>query len=276
MTITTGEEKALVGNEARGFRAPWPSPLSAWSDPPWILSGRVATAWFMIERARLAQFLSPDLMPRGDAGEVPARVRFYDVRFHDEHEPRRSVGRFREAVVAFASSAGSTDGEVSLFMWTDDDTYMLWGREIFGWPLERATVILSGKLWRDEPLPASGSAGSSTARCATGELGLRIDEVSPAAAASGPTPIWITPRRVLRRAGLDGDTREVLLVRPEIVDRGRRYEARGSAWITFLPGHPLAGLDVATPTFEVVDGICIRVGGDVDVIAEPTGEGTRR
>jgi hypothetical protein len=252
----------------RGFRDPWPSPQSAWNDPPWILEGRVATAWFSVERSRLAGFLSPDIMPRDDGAEVRARVRFYDVRFRDERDvPNSFGGRFREAVVAFAGSAGTVDGEVSLFMWTDDDTYMLWGREAFGWPLERAAMTFDGPLWSDGAIGDLSGAGS--ARCAVGELGLRIEEASAAPALTGPSAVWITPRRVLWRGRSEGDTREVLLVRPEILDRGRRYEARGKAWLDFHDGHPLAGLPVGAPTFEVVDGVRLRVGSDVDVLAEP-------
>jgi hypothetical protein len=266
----TSEARAARAGTDRGFRDPWPSPQSAWSDPPWILEGRVATAWFAIERERLATFLSADLLPRDHRAEVRARIRFYDVRFHTDGRPGTSSGRFREAVVAFASSAGAADGEVSLFMWTDDDTYMLWGREVFGWPLERATVDLQGPLWREGALGGEVS-GTSTARCPQGELGLRIDDGRPVPAPQGPGAIWITPRRVLHRAGLDGDTREVLLVRPEVIEPGRRYEARGSAWLSFSSGHPLAGIAVAAPTFEVVDGIRIRVGADVDIVTEVKG-----
>jgi hypothetical protein len=269
--MTIAARPARAGRD-RGFRDPWPSPQSAWSDPPWILEGRVATAWFTIARDRLATFLSADLLPRGGTGAVRARVRFYDVRFHADGQPGSSAGRFREAVVAFASSVGSVDGEVSLFMWTDDDTYMLWGREIFGWPLERAAMDLQGPLWSEGAL-GDAISGVSTARCSHGELGLRIDEGRLAPASPSAAAIWITPRRVLRRAGLDGDTREVLLVRPQMLDAGRRYEASGSAWLSFSAGHPLAGIEVAAPTFEVVDGIRIRVGADVDVVGEPVPEG---
>jgi hypothetical protein len=230
----------------------------------------VATAWFNVERARLGGFLSPDLMPRGEDAGVRARIRFYDVRFQDARGGANPfTGRFREAVVAFASSAGAVDGEVSLFMWTDDDTYMLWGREAFGWPLERAAMTFDGSLWSDGAIGPADLGGTSSARCAGGELGLRIEQISAAPALTGPGAVWITPRRVLWRARSEGDTREVLLVRPEILDRGRRYEARGEAWLDFRGEHPLAGLPVGAPTFEVVDGIRLRVGSDVDVLAEP-------
>jgi hypothetical protein len=239
------------------------------------LEGRVATAWFAIDRARVATFLSSDLMPDGNADRIRARVRFYDLAFRDERGPDEASGRFREAVVAFVSSVGTVNGEVSLFMWTDSDTYMLWGREAFGWPLERATMDFGGALWRDETLGPSAN-GRSVAHCAAGELGLQIGELTAAPAAPATGAIWITPRRILRRAGLDGDIREVLLVQPEVIEPGRRYAAQGRAWLSFAAGHPLAGVEVTAPTIDVVDGIRLRVGGNVDVVAEPRVEEMNR
>lgn len=271
---TKGSATAGAGT-TRGFRDPWPSPAQAWSDPPWILEGRVATAWFTIERARVATFLSGDLMPAGDDSRIRARVRFYDLGFRDERGPNEFSGRFREAVVAFVSSVGAVNGEVSLFMWTDSDTYMLWGREIFGWPLERARMDFDGPLWSGGALGGSAS-GRSIAHCNGGELGLQIDATTAAPVATGGGAIWITPRRVLRRAGIEGDVREVLLVRPEVIEPGRRYSAQGGAWLSFAAGHPLAGVEVSDPTIDVVDGIRLRVGGNVDVVAEPRLEETDR
>jgi hypothetical protein len=263
----------VTQGSVRGFRDPWPSSQSAWNDPPWILEGRVVTAWFSTERARLAAFLSPDLMPRDDGTKVRSRIRFYDLSFRDErHGENPFGGRFREAVVAFAGRAGTVDGEVSLFMWTDDDTYMLWGREVFGWPLERAAMSFDQSFWHSGTIDRSDLPGSSVARCAAGEIGLRIDEASEAPGLTGPGAMWITPRRVLWPGRSDGDTREVLLVKPEIMNRGQRYEAHGQAWLNFRAGHPLADLPVNEPTFEIVDGVRLRVGADVKVLAEAMGK----
>jgi hypothetical protein len=44
-------------------------------------------------------------------------------------------------------------------------------------------------------------------------------------------------------------------------------------WLNFNDGHPLAGLPVESPTFEVVDGVRLRVGTDVGVLVEPTSVG---
>jgi hypothetical protein len=259
----------------RGFRNPWPSPQVAWSDPPWILEGRVATAWLAVERTQVAQLLSPDILPRGSEAKVRMRIRFYDVAFNARDAGTKGVssGRFREAVVAFVSSVGSIDGEVSLFMWTDDDSYMAWGREIFGWPLMRAQFDFEGPLWSAEALSGSRAdapriSGVSKASLAAGSLGIRIAEGSLSTGGVSAAT-WITPRRVLRRAGLDPETREVLLVRPEVLEPGQKYEARGEAWLAFQPDHPLAAIRVERPSFEIIDGFRLKVGAEVSVVPEP-------
>lgn len=261
------------------FRDPWPSPQSAWSDPPWVLEGRVVTAWFMVDRRAVSQILSPDLLPRNAQPRVRMRVRFYDVLFTAQGAGQRegSTGRFREAVVAFSGSVGSVDGEVSLFMWTDDDTYMMWGREVFGWPLERAQFHFEESLWAAGELPGVTCRlqGAARARCRTGELGLEVSEAVPSEQ-SLPASTWITPRRVLRRAGLDPELREVLLVRPKILQSGQRYEARGNAWLDFRPDHALSGVSGSASAFEIVDGFRISVGADVEVVSRVANKGIDR
>jgi hypothetical protein len=254
----------------RGFRDPWPSPQTAWSDPPWILEGRVVTAWLTVERERVARLVSPDILPRSSDAGVRMRIRFYDVAFNADARTRNiSTGRFREAVVAFASSVGSIDGEVSLFMWTDDESYMAWGREIFGWPLLRAQFDFEGQLWSAEELSHNRISGSSKASSAAGSLGIRIAAGSPSQGGVSAAT-WITPRRVLRRGGLDPETREVLLVRPEVLEPGRRYQAQGEAWLAFPPDHPLAAIPIEKPSFEIIDGFRLRVGAEVSVFPEPS------
>src|SRR5262249_38622993 len=147
------------------------------------------------------------------------------------------------------------------------DSYMAWGREIFGWPLVRAQFDFDGPLWSAEPL--SEISGASRASSAAGSLGIRIAAGS-LSQGGVRAATWITPRRVPRRGGLDPDTREVLLVRPEVLAPGRRYEAQGEAWLAFPAHHPLAAIPVEAPSFEIIDGFRLRVGAEVDVVAEPT------
>ena len=247
------------------WRDPWPSPQVAWADPPWHLGGRVVTAWFEAPRAFVEGIMSPDLWP-GHTPTVRARLRFYDIAFKAPAGSAGSPveGRFREAVVAFRARAGGLEGEVSLFMWTDSDAYMLWGREVFGWPLIRGRIDLGGSLW-DSRTPASGAAGTAMLSAPGGQATLVVDELGHGQASAPGPACWITPRRVLHRAGLDAETREVLLVRPVVREAGVRYAATGRASLDFDRSHPLHGLRIDAATYEVVDGFHLVVGADVDL-----------
>ena len=153
---------------------------------PWIMTGRVVTAWFDLPFSVAERVLSPslhgrELRERRGAG-VPSRVRFYDVTYRcptGGEQGDRQAG-FAEAVVALHATAEGIDGEVSLFMWTDDDRYRAWGREVFGFPLLRGVLRARGRtLDRDVATGRRGSARHvSTAgvlRLSRTEIGQPID-----------------------------------------------------------------------------------------------------
>jgi hypothetical protein len=173
-------------------------------------------------------------------------------------------GRFREAVVAFLARTRGIDGEVSLFMWTDSDTYMMWSREVFGFPLLRGAIDLSGSLWGNPAV--EGTAGAARLSLGDSWAALFIDQVQQGARGSQTAPNWITPRRILQRAGLDAETREVLIVRPEIRDPGMWHRATGNVALAFEAAHPLHGLEARDAECDVVDGFELVVGSDVDVL----------
>lgn len=257
----------------RGFRDPWPAPEPEWPDPPWVMEGRVVTAWSRIDRVRVERIMSPDLLPAPALEPVAMRVRLYDVRFTpSEGGSRGCGGSFREAVIACGSSVGGISGEASLFMWTDSDTYMTWGREVFGWPLRRGEFSFSGSLWEADALPREPSdtaaiSGSGEARFSDGQLAIDIHAIRPTAGGVRSAS-WITPRRILRSAGCAPEEREVLIVRPQILAPGMRYEASGEVRLSFRRGHLLADLAVPTDSFEVIDGFRVVVGTQVEAIAE--------
>ena len=226
------------------------------------------TAWFKVARDLAAKSMSPDLLPAGK-GHVRARIRFYDLAFEragDQVESLAPVrGRFREGVVAFAAKAGPYEGETSLYIWTDSEPYLLWGREVFGWPLLSADIHLEGPLWTNESV-ATGAEGRSVMH--RGEITLALEEVEvlEAKEVGLQAATWITPRRILRRAGLDPEVREVLLVRPDVRVPGQTFRARGRAQMQFPSAHPLHQIDPGDAEFEVVDGLEIIVGASTEVL----------
>jgi Acetoacetate decarboxylase (ADC) len=250
---------------------PWPSPQPAWKDPPWIMRGRAATAWFAAPRQLLEVVLSPDLRS-GRSHSTRARVRFYDLAFEaldadkgDKLSPRE--GRFREMAIGFKAGVAGVSGEVSLFLWTDSETYLIWGREAFGWPIRLAEIDLSGALW--EARDVSGTRGAALMRSSLGSAGLEDVQVLAKADAQPPSGVWLTPRRVLRRAGLDGEKRELLAVRPLVREPGKTYAATGHLTFSFPRPHPLHFLERVDAEVEVADGFELVVGAEVDVIDPP-------
>jgi acetoacetate decarboxylase len=243
-------------------------PHIGWPDPPWSISGRTVTAWFDIPRAVLEASLPDFLLP--EVSSRPwARLRFYDAAFRTLapaglHALAPREGCFREAVVAFPACAGGVEGDSTIFMWADSDVYTNWGREVFGWPVLRGEIELEGEVWGQTAV--AGATGTAHMREPRGSAALLDIELGEPLDQSAPGGRWLTPRRVLHRAGLDGETVDVVSARPRVIDAGTSYAATGQVVLDFAAAHPLHGLDVSSAKLKVVDGFDLVVGEDVDVL----------
>jgi len=225
------------------------------------------TAWFEAPWAVIERAMSPDLLPEATPF-VRTRLRFYDLAFEalgEAHQPLAPPeGRFREGAVGFPARWGSVDGESSLFLWTDSETYLMWAREGFGWPVLLAEVELEGELWGG--VISEGASGEARLRDDWGSAALVDVRVLGRAPSGAPGGAWLTPRRVLHRGGLDGETREVLVVRPVVRAAGERHLARGRVRFDFPEPHPLGLLGELEAEVEVADGFALVVGADVEVV----------
>jgi len=250
------------------YREPWPSPVREWADPPWWLRGSCVTAWFETPRPIATKLLSPDLLPDDHGPGVMTRLRFYEVHYGAFTETGRDeggVGNFREAVVAFAVHSGDIAGEVSSFMWTDDMTYLLWGREVFGWPLIQATIREDGDLLTvghiESTLSASVEIPQGTLRL---EATAQEDDGRPGVGFS----TWLTPRRTVRWANGAGVEvqRDLLLVYPRVVSAGRHLRCEGEIRLELSESHPLHVLK--SPVAHSIDAAVdfeLVVGSNVEV-----------
>jgi Acetoacetate decarboxylase (ADC) len=254
---------------SRQFADPWPAPNAPWADPPWIMSGTSATAWFETPAAAVAALLSPVFEPLTGVAGVPTRLRFYQI----DYEPRdggvefrrRMAGRFREAVIAFKGRIAGHEGEYSAYMWTDCAPYLSWGRENFGWPLVSGDIELTGQLW-------DGPAGAGT-HCQLRAHGFActLDLDGPTADDLPATPGagWLTPRRILFPGGGEAERRDLLIVRPAVLEAGRltrragrmRLDAPAGSWIASLA--PPGDVDI-----HALEGFRICVGDDVSTVRE--------
>jgi hypothetical protein len=155
----------------------------------------------------------------------------------------------------------STVGEISAHMWSDSDTYMHWGRDVFGWPILRAPVELSGPIWADDINESSTGAASleleDGSRAAISVSGVGDDLPPPTASA------WITPRLI---ASPVEERRELLVVRPTFLDTGHRFAVAGSVELAFREPHPLAALEPVNVRIEMSTGIKLRVGDHVELL----------
>jgi Acetoacetate decarboxylase (ADC) len=251
----------------RRFADPWPAPAVLWADPPWIMSGTSATAWFETAAAAVSTLLSPAFEPLTGTAGVPTRLRFYQVDYEprdgDAAFRRRMAGSFREAVIAFRGRIAGYAGEYSAYMWTDREPYLCWGRENFGWPLVSGEIDLTGQLW--------GGLDVAGTRCRLRADGFActLDLEGPTAEdmPGGPGPSWLTPRRILFPGGSEPERRDLLVVRPAVLAPGRltrragrlRLDAPAGSWIASLA--PLGGVDI-----HALEGFRICVGDDVSTV----------
>jgi hypothetical protein len=253
------------------WRDPWPLPVRAWADPPWEMRGRSLTAWFEAPWTALERVLSPDLLPPR-ATSVRMRIRFYDLEFSAlggapaGHSAPQS-GRVREAVVAVPALAGETEGDATLFMWCDSDPYLLWGREVFGWPLARGEIRLEGDLW--SRALSEGAHGDCELSVEGGRVAVVGVQVGRSLERGVPVAGWIAPRRRFEIATGE-EIRDVTITWPRVVDPGVAFAAVGEGSIEFRAPHPLAGVVVDRPDISIADRFVLVVGENVDVLASGT------
>jgi hypothetical protein len=196
------------------------------------------TAWCQMPCEVVEGVMSPDLLPRASPS-VPARSRYYDLACEPVGEasgqlltPR--MGRCSEGVVAFTARGDRLEGEVSVFLWTDSETYLVRDREGFGWPLRLAELELSG------PLSTRTTFDGVTGECRTavqwGEASLCDVRVTGHGPTGTPSGHWLTPRRALHGAGLEGETRGLQVVRPGVKRPG--FATRSLAvYVSASPRH---------------------------------------
>lgn len=248
---------------------PWPTMQPAWRDPPWRLAGRVLTAWFDAPWELIEMAVSPALRPP-PRQTIRARLRFYDLEFEAlGFSPAQALapvkGAFREAAVGVPTQYGEVTGDTSIFMWADSDAYVMWAREVFGWPLLRTELELHGDLWTVGALDV-GLSGQATVRDAWGTAAISTASVTTPAAEGSPSATWLTPRTILRHGANGGELRELQAVRPVVEKQGTPYRGHGNVEFAFQTGHPLALLETSEADIDLVDGFCLRVGDDVEIL----------
>lgn len=247
------------------FESPWPSPIDLWADPPWYMSGKCVTAWFETDINRVKKILTPSFTPKVGQSGVITRLRFYDIHFSpvdsDKFSNERYSGKFKEAVVAFAGEIDGIRGEYSAFMWTDNLAYFSWGRENFGWPLMLSEIELSGNFWDSSSLRET--SGKIDSESATWDLSCQNDVLETLTV--GPGTNWLTPRRILYPQQNTFDKRELLVVKPTILEPGTLTSHQGEVNFSASKNSIFAGLQpLGSTTIHQHSNFLLSVGQDVE------------
>ncbi len=251
------------------MRDPWPTAHPAWHDPPWLLGGRVVTAWFLAPWEVVERSLSPDLLPEC-ASEIRTRLRFYELDFkavgrHPGQPLAPTEGRFKEAVVGFPARSGELEGEASMFMWSDSHTYVMWAREAFGYPVVLADVTLEGPVWTTDEI--LGSGGGARVEAAHGTATLLDATVSEPSSVPLTAPCWLTPRRMLSGPpGVVDEQRDLLAVWPTVREQGKRFSGSGRVAFDFADEHPLGLLGEHDAELDILDGFELLVAERIEIL----------
>ena len=225
------------------FLDPWPGPDKLWADPPWKLSGTSVTAWYHSDIKTVQKIVSPSFIPTPNKDGVITRIRFYQVNFEpsegDKQFKEKYSGKFDEAVIAFKGSVAGIEGEYSAFMWTEDDAYMTWGREVFGWPLTRSKIVHTGIHWGD----ATSSISTSTILGRDFDFKVSVDSSPGVEAPISGGAKWLTPRRILFPFNQEPERRDLLVVSPTIIKPGNFYHHQGAVQFNAQPTSIISGLE---------------------------------
>jgi hypothetical protein len=226
------------------------------------MRGTTVTAWFVPPRRQAEALLGP---LRDDSTDRWGRVRFYNVQFAGISRSAAipGEGEFREAVVAFPAQVGGVQGEISAFMWTDSDTYLAWGREAFGWPLQRGSFEMTGGAW-------SGIAdvGTAHATSASGSISIELTGSAPGRDVSAVvgSGTWITPRLIIPSDPSAPGRIEINAVTPRILMAGVKRPVQATVRLSPRNDHPLHGLAPQIIRAELHTGFEIVVGESVHLL----------
>ena len=145
-------------------------------------------------------------------------------------------------------------------MWSDSDTYMHWGRDVFGWPVIRAPVELEGEIGPARSgRPRRAPPPSSSPTEAVRHLGRPRRGRPPAADARG---VDHAASHLL--AARKSAASFSLCARPSQYRPPR--EVTGDLDLSFREPHPLADLQPTNIRIELSAGIELRVGDVVELL----------
>jgi acetoacetate decarboxylase len=211
----------------------------AYGPAPWRMRGRTLALWYRLADPDEARRHVPPTVVMEDDPVV--RARFWDMQ-HDGLGERAADGSgwttFREAVVAFPVSHGTTSGDYPTYMYGDDFAYNVFGREVMGWPVRDGEIEV-------DPVPPSGPAAGLTVTGVMTRGGrelmratLRLtgehevdEDIAP--------PVWLATKVIPDATGPRVAVAQLLATGPERLHHRVRWTADATLSMGEAPGDEL-------------------------------------
>ena len=212
-----------IPRTARGLASPY-------ERAPWHLSGRVFTIWYYLaDPAEARRQVTPPL-------EVPenplCRARFYELNMDGGYGDALAVrnppqSRFFEAVIAIECSYQGLRGDCSAHMYSDNATYIAWGREVIGWPLKEGNISITSP-WKPHQLEAGVEIAGNLERFGERLMSAKIQLTAPRQTGAVSLPNWFSHKLIPNVEGREPDVNQLILAGPSRMDIGPVWEATGA------------------------------------------------
>ncbi len=202
---------------------------SAYGPAPWHLSGRVLTIWYRLVDPDEARRQIP--LPLEVPDDPLCRARFYelsmDAGYGDEiANLNPEQAQFFEAVIAIECSYQGVTGDCSVHMYSDNSTYIAWGREAIGWPLKQGKISLS-KPWKPHQLDAGVRITGKLERFGSQLMSATIELSEPKSVNTAALPSWFSHKLIPAVEGGQPDVNQLILAGPSRMHIGTVWEAHG-------------------------------------------------
>jgi acetoacetate decarboxylase len=179
------------------------------------------------------------------------RVRMWDLshngdasRATDSVAPETPI---REAVIAIPVHFGAQSADYLSVMYADEPVYVAFGREMMGWPLHHARVVMTSAEEVSAVAGAEISAAAVLGQQSLVSVDLTLTGVVSADTPDAPLPRWISVKTIPRVDAPGEVLRELTLTGPSAFSRGGIHTAVAALRISAD-----AGLDWLQPR-DVVD-----------------------
>lgn len=202
---------------------------SAYGKAPWRLNGRVFTIWYRLANPAEARRQLP---PQLDVPENPlCRARFYELNMDAGYgddlvalNPEQS--QFMEAVIAIECSYQGIHGDSSVKMYSDNATYIAWGREVIGWPLKQGKIVMT-RPWKPHALEAGVEITGTLERFGSRLMTARVILKGPRTTKALPLPKWFSHKLIPNIEDGTPDVDQLILAGPSRMEAETVWDAAG-------------------------------------------------